>query len=123
MSPTYQRGTSAYGYVVKTGDTGRSLAATLLGGDGAPQDLAYADGVRFRMRLRTAAPGEWKVDAPAEIVDPPAGRVRYVWTPLDLNAPGEFVGEFVVTLAGAEITFPASDPPGDYIHVRVIESV
>lgn len=111
-------------FYIKSGDTGRSLKARLTGGDGVPQDLTGLDNaVRFRMRENRVG-GALKVDRLATIVDALRGRVQYDWQAADVDTPGEYRGEFVVTIApGQEITFPAGPPPDDFIRVVVQSSV
>lgn len=70
---------------------------------GEPVDLSLAS-VRFRMR-NTAAPG-LKVDAAADVVDGPAGRVSYDWVADDTDTVGEFRAWWTVTIDGEDQDTP-----------------
>ena len=103
---------------LKQGDTGRSIEIQCKGSDGRVQDLTGATAA-FRMTpVGSAVP---KINnAPAVIADDPTtGRVRYDWTALDVDTPGDFDVEVIATINGKPVTFPTGPKPDDYIRVVI----
>lgn len=88
------------------GDTEPAITAVLTRSS-LPESLATALGVRFQMRR--ADDKVYTINAVAQIVDPVAGTVRYVWGASDLNVPGEYLVQWEVTYAGGRIE--TTDPP------------
>ena len=110
-------------FKVKKGDTGRDLVMILKGGDGTVQDLT---GATVRFSMRRVGQAARKVDNQPATIDSPAtaGKVRYLWAAADVDTPGFYQGEFVVTLPNAkQITFPSDDAPNDFVEVVVLEDV
>lgn len=98
------------------GDTGRDLTATLTGADGTPQDLTDTT-VRFKMGENKVG-GAQVVDAVAIVLDALAGRVRYQWAANDVDTPGEYRGQFIVTRLGRQVSFPSAPKPDE--HLRIV---
>lgn len=87
---------------IKQNDTRPALLATLKAADGTPVNLTGAD-VRFHMRGTAGV----EVDAPADILDPEAGIVRYIWQAGDTDKAGVFDAEMEVTYSdGGVESFP-----------------
>jgi hypothetical protein len=104
---------------VKTGDTGRVLEAHLRYDDGTPIDLTGCT-VRFRMRREGATYAD--VDGDAEVVAPPSsGVVRFSdWDPADLDEPGTYQCEWLVTDSdGLEVTAPSDS----YLVLRIRQGI
>ena len=92
-------------YTVTEGDTLEPIQGTIYKGDGTPQDLTGAT-VVFKMKHQYT--GTVKVaSGTASIVGAPtAGVVKYEWEAEDVDTPGLYDGEFVVTIGGKTLTFP-----------------
>ena len=104
-------------FYVKQNDTSPAMLATLQDADGNSTDLTAAS-VRFHMR-RIGIP-DVIVDAPAVIVTPSEGLVRYDWVAADTVSIGSYQAEFEVTYADASIeTFPNDG----YIRVEIIDDI
>jgi hypothetical protein len=74
---------------------------------GAVADLTTATAVHFIMRDRGKPAGAAKVDAPAIILDPLLGTVRYEWAIGDTDVPSVYNAEWEVTYEdGRKQTFP-----------------
>lgn len=104
---------------LKTGDTGRTLAATLRYDDGTVIDLTGCT-VTFAMRAASAVYAS--VYAAADVdADPTTGRVTFDgWSSGDLDTAGSYVAEFVVTdSSGGEITVPSDG----YLTVRILAGI
>jgi hypothetical protein len=92
-------------FVIKAFDELPSIRATLSVA-GNPVDLTGAT-VRFIMVPKGAK--TVKVKAPAVIVAPTQGVVRYDWTSADTNTPGEYQAEWEVTFTdGKSQSFPTA---------------
>lgn len=105
-------------FYLKTGDTNPPLTITCTNSDGTIQDLTGAT-ITFSMWRKT---GVMKVtDQAASIVGTPTlGKVQYVFTATDSDTPGDFQGEFHVTLAsGKKPTFPTGPQGAEYIDIRI----
>lgn len=109
-------------FYIKQGDTGRVLGVTLVGGNGAPQDLTGAV-VRFRMRPEGNAAALATVNALAQVIDALRGRVSYSFVAGDTAVAGTYDGEFVATWGDREVTFPTAPSPDDFIKVVVQRDV
>lgn len=83
------------------GDTSPSVFATLTETDGSAKNLTSATGVRFQMRL--AIDRRWAVDAPATVLTPSAGTVRYDWVAGDTDTAGAYVSRWQITWSGGDI--------------------
>ncbi len=95
-------------FYLKRNDTKEPIQATLSDQAGAV-DLTGAT-VRFHMKNRA---GTVVVDAPAEVVTPAGGVVRYQWQAEDTAAAGDFYAEWEVTFpSGAVQTFPNENDIG-----------
>lgn len=93
-------------FVIKSFDRLPSIQATLSSA-GGPINLTTATAVRFIMR--PAAGGAVKVNAPAVIVTPASGVVRYDWAANDTNLAGSYQAEWSVTWAdGKQQTVPTT---------------
>jgi hypothetical protein len=89
------------------GATQPSIFATLTKStDGAIQDLTSATGVDFVMRLLIDR--RFSVDAPATIISPTAGTVRYDWAVGDLSDAGDFEMRWRITWSDTTVEY--SDP-------------
>lgn len=89
-------------FYLKRNGTKEAIQATLSDQAGAV-DLTGAT-VRFHMKNRA---GTVVVDAPAEVVTPAGGVVRYQWQAEDTAAAGDFYAEWEVTFADEKTqTFP-----------------
>lgn len=110
-------------FYIKEGDTARPVVVTLCDDTGAVQDLTGAS-VAFSMRLRgtatkKVAAGSCNVASPAT-----GGIVRYDFQATDVDTPGTYEAEFVVTMPnGKVVTFPAGAKPLDYLLVIVQDNV
>jgi hypothetical protein len=110
-------------FLIKRGDTGRALTATLVGGNGAPQNLAGSV-VTFRMRPEGQGSAPATVTRPVTVVDALKGKVRVNFTAPDTqHPPGVYDGEFVVAFGAEEITFPTAPSPDDFVKVRILHDV
>ena len=80
-------------------------------------DLTDATAVTF---IAMDAGGVNKIAATAcTILNPPsAGRVSYAWATADLDTPGEYRCQFLVTIGGRIQSFPSDG----YINLQVQES-
>ncbi len=87
------------------GDTAPDISATIHAEDDPSSivDLspAYVSGVRFQMRK--ADDHRYTVNAAAEVLDGPAGRVSYSWGPNDLSVPGTYLVQWEVTYVGGRV--------------------
>lgn len=102
---------------LKVGDREPDLVAKLLDGDGNAENLTGAS-VQFGMRLETSTAA--KVDAAATVTDAADGIVTYSWAAADVDTPGRFDAEFVVTLpSGEEKTFPNDR----YLDILIIDDI
>lgn len=80
---------------LKTGDTGRVLAATLSYADGDPINLTGCD-VTFHMRPRLDTYASVSIEA--DIVSAAAGTVTVGgWAEGDIDEPGAYLAEFEIT--------------------------
>jgi hypothetical protein len=89
-----------------------------------PVDLTGAVRVKFAMKLKDAKIP--KVDAPASIISPEAGVVRYTWQPGDTDTVGIYKAEWQVEWPGGRLeTFPSTDDPesGGYIKIIIREDI
>ena len=77
-------------FVIRQGDSGQTITATLTDEDGAPQDLEGAT-VRFLMAPLTG--GDAVIAAEAEVEDPDTGEVSYEWQEGDTDTAGHFIAE------------------------------
>ena len=104
-------------FYVKQNDTSPAMLATLQDADGNVINLTAAS-VRFHMR--PIGSKQVTVDAPAVIVTPLDGLVRYNWIADDTDTIGSYQAEFEVTYADASIeTFPNDG----YIRVEIIDDI
>ena len=104
-------------FYVKQNDTSPAMLATLQDADGNAINLTAAS-VRFHMRQ--IGRSDVAVDAPAVIVTPLEGLVRYNWIAADTDTVGSYQAEFEVTYADSSIeTFPNDG----YIRVEIIDDI
>ena len=91
---------------IKQGDTYPPLRAYLHMANGAPIRLAGST-----VKLVTKDEEDnIKINKPANIVNESKGCVEYKWAKTDTSIPGEYRGEFEVTLQnGAIVTVPMMD--------------
>src|SRR3954467_11020974 len=93
--------------------TAPPLVAQLLGGDGAPVNLAGAT-VRVQTYPSIGAPA--LLDTPATVTDALHGTVQYNWSAGGTATAGEFLMQWWVTFAGGQLErFPT--PGYDLLHV------
>lgn len=104
---------------LKTGDTGRALAATLRYADGQAIDLTGCT-VVFAMRQASASYAAVYAAATVD-TDPTSGKVTFDgWGSSDLDTAGAYLAEFVVTdSSGGEITVPSDG----YLPVRILPGI
>lgn len=102
-------------FTMKAHDLLPTLSATLGYADGSTPDLVGAT-VRFIMRKQGAAGP--KVNAPATIVDPATGSVRYDWTAPDVDTVGEYLAEFEVHRSGD--AKPQTFPTASYFSISIL---
>jgi hypothetical protein len=102
-------------FVIKEGNLTPEITSTLKDQDGVVNLTGAA--VRFHMRNRET--GAVKVDAAATIVSPTAGTVKYTWTGTDTDTPGNYDGEWEVTISAKPTTFPSDG----YDKIRITEKI
>jgi hypothetical protein len=104
-------------YIIKRGDFGSSIAATLLDENDQPANLTGSS-VSFRM-VPIAVGGTLVVSSAATIVGVATlGNVSYEWAQGDTDdAEGFYLGEWQVTYAGGD---PQTFPNGDYTVIQVV---
>lgn len=113
-------------WVTKVGNTGKPLKVQLRDSNG-PINLTGST-IRFIMRPagQTLASSNI-VNAPAVLVAALTGEVKYLWVTADLDAAGDFWGEFEVTYPSGElVSWPTSKtkvPGGRYIKIEVQPSL
>lgn len=108
-------------FLIKEGDTQPSLAATL-SDDNGPVVIPGGSTVTFVMRKvvdscgANGSPcctssgqvtGATVVNRAAVIVNAATGQVRYDWAVGDTAMPGEFAGEFKVSVSSLVTTYPS----------------
>jgi len=104
-------------FYIKQNDTSPALEVTLQDSDGNPVNV-FGASVEFHMRPQ--ANDTVKVSSPGEVVDGPAGIVRYNWSTGDTDTPGDFWAEFQITYSDSTIeTFPNTT----YIEVKILEEI
>lgn len=86
---------------IQQGDTLPTLLFMLTDGNGGAYDLDTAT-VTFRLRLRDAAAGTYKINAACTYVA--AGLVSYALQAADVNTAGEYFGELRMSFAGRVYT-------------------
>lgn len=107
-----------YDFVIKVGDTGPPIMVQCLDSNGSPVDLTGATALKFKMR--SARSGVVEVNATADFIDRPTGKVQYFWVTTDTDTSGDYQGEFNVTMSNGQIiTFPNNA----YIKINIYESV
>jgi BppU N-terminal domain len=101
-------------FELKQGDAGTPIQAILYNPDGSLVDLSGAT-AKFIMAKSTGSTiysGDtvaWdiRIDTAAEILDPLAGSVQYIFLDVDVAEFGSYLGEFQVTYPSGRIeTFP-----------------
>jgi hypothetical protein len=104
-------------FYVKQNDTSPAMLATLQDANGTAVSLV---GATVRFHMRQIGRSDVVVDAPAIIVTPLEGLVRYDWIAADTNIIGSYQAEFEVTYADASVeTFPNDS----YIAVEIIDDI
>lgn len=104
-------------FYVKQNDTSPAMLATLQDGDGNAINI---QGASVRFHMRQIGRSDIVVDAPAVIVTPIEGLVRYDWGAADTDTVGSYQAEFEVTYNDASIeTFPNDG----YIRVEIIDDI
>jgi hypothetical protein len=102
---------------MKKGDRLPKLRMLLADANSVALDLTGA-AVLFRMRSQDG--GSVKVSAAAAIISPStSGTVEYAWAVGDLDTPGLYQAEWVITWANGAQTVPA----GGYVSVQVSEAL
>jgi hypothetical protein len=105
-------------FTIKKNDNLPVLSAVLKDGDGVEIDMTGAT-VVFRMRRADGTQHIYKVNAAASFVtDGSDGAVEYEWQAGDLDTPGDYLGEFVITFGGGDVQTVPND---DYIRVKVVD--
>jgi hypothetical protein len=90
---------------IKLGDTGTPFDATLTK-DGSPVALAGAT-VKLNIRKQDAA-ASTAVQKTAQVLDPSAGTVRYIWNGDEITSTGLWLAEFVIITVGGTVTYPSN---------------
>jgi hypothetical protein len=81
-------------FEIKVGATKPVLRVRVRNLDGTIPSFSGSD-VRFRMRLETAEPGDYKIADAAAVVEDVADAVLvYEWAAGDTDTPGSYYGEF-----------------------------
>tara|TARA_R110000824_G_scaffold202836_1_gene387040 strand:- start:267 stop:587 length:321 start_codon:yes stop_codon:yes gene_type:complete len=102
---------------IKKGDTSPWMLSTLKASDGTIIDLSNST-VLFEMKLTSRT--DVTISAAAQIIDPDAGTVRYVWSATDTQHAGWYKAEFKVTYQDSTIeTFPNEN----FFWVNVYEDI
>lgn len=71
-------------------------------------DISGNTGIKFY--LRNVETGDKKIDGKdASEVNASEGRVKYEWDPEDVDTPGVYEAEFVVSFTDGEQTFPSNN--------------
>ena len=85
---------------------------------GAPYDFTGYTEPRFSMTLKGQTVA--KVNKPAEVYNVISGVLRYAWSDLDTDSPGQYDGRFhIKDGAGKQISFPN----GSAFEIHVLKAV
>ncbi len=95
---------------IKLNSTFPSLTVQLFDENGDPQDLATnVDSVSYLFEPVDAAEGDAPTTRACVVTDAAKGKCRVDWQSADVDAVGEFNGEFVVSFTTGEIKiFPSA---------------
>ena len=101
-------------HIVKRGDKGTQITATLEDEDGAPANLT---GAAVSFRMAPLAGGSLIVSAAATIVGVATlGNVAYTWGTADTDEAGFYAAEWQVTYGGGNIQ---THPNGGYTVIQI----
>jgi len=104
-------------FYIKQNDTSPAMLATLQDADANAINLT---GTTVRFHMRQIGSKQILVDAPAVVVTPLEGLVRYDWIAADTANIGAYQAEFEVTYGDQTIeTFPNDG----YIRVEIIDDI
>lgn len=98
-----------FDFQIGRGDTLFPFDAVLRDANGDPIDLSLATRVDFhlgRRRGQGEALAALAVDAEAQVLDAPAGLVRYAWQDGDTDVAGRFLADWMVTFPSGRLTVP-----------------
>jgi hypothetical protein len=107
-------------FTIKKGDTLPILAVVLKDGAGTPVDVSTASAKTFRMRKADASAHVRTVDrACAFTTDGSNGAVQIALTADETAIPGDYFGEFAITIGSDIQTFPSDS----YIAIKVVDAL
>lgn len=103
-------------FVLRQGDHGQLIAATLRDQDDEPQNISGAD-IRLKMAPIEGGLAVLDVEASNDQVDPATtGQVSYEWQASDTVTPGHYLAEWEVTFVDdSVVTFPNAG----YVHILI----
>jgi hypothetical protein len=100
-------------FFLKTHDTGKSIVATLMNGDGTVINLA---GCSVKIIISTNVGATATVNRAVTVTDAANGIVTYTPLAADVATAGTYMAEWEVTTAGA-LVFTVPDPGYDTIQI------
>lgn len=84
------------------GDTAPDITAIIHEEDD-PSSVIDLSGCTVRFQMRKSDDHRYTVNAVAQVLDAPAGRVSYSWAANDLSGQGTYVVQWEITYAGGRI--------------------
>lgn len=108
-------------FTVKKGDVGKTITGQFLNADGSAINCTGNTARKFFMR-KGGPNGTAKINgATFTFTNEATGAFSYTFTGTDLDTPGDYVGEFEVTLSGGVVvTIPTkADEKKTYINIKI----